>query len=148
MLLNKIIELLNRRATKGFETKIDISTGTIYFKKLNNGMVTKAMKKSCILGSTLNNPYFYEMMDLALTGLSKKKYCALSYEDGHKIRVASKILMYKHGVLKELPEGYFKPGEEYLGAVKPEEREKLRTMAAEAKDSVDKFTEAHAKGMV
>ena len=100
MIKDWIIRMLNEKATKNM-VKVELSTGVVYLKPLNNGILNKCRQNSCIAGNILNDPLFFNLMDYELSNMSKSQIDKLSVKDGTKLRETVRTILIEAKVVKE-----------------------------------------------
>lgn len=79
---------------------VDLSIGKVLFRELRNGDVNYAMSKATVVGSTLNNNYFFQLLEYRLLKLSKWRINRLSVKDGEAVRRKLKDILARHNLLE------------------------------------------------
>lgn len=79
---------------------VNLSIGTVRFRKIKNGMLNKILNKSTVLGGVINNGIFISLFEQELCELSKKQIDNLTLKDGSKLREAVRNILVEHNILQ------------------------------------------------
>jgi hypothetical protein len=82
------------------EDYVEVSIGRIYFKVLTPKLVSTAKIHSTIYGNVLNNELFFNLIEKGLLDISSKLLSKASLADSQKIRIKTKEILLRHGVIE------------------------------------------------
>jgi hypothetical protein len=85
---------------KVYEDFVDLSVGKVYFKPIINKILIK-VEVLATQRNLLNNALYYLLMEREIVVLSKRRYNNLTMADSNKLRLKTKEILLRDGVVTE-----------------------------------------------